>query len=110
MRTLLNYWALTLCLFSVFRGSATECSKASSEDEACEKMLLVTKKLPDEQRNAFLEEESEEGLEETEQATDKKSKKVAPKKSIRGKGATGKKAAKRAKKATKKKKIRKDAN
>mmetsp|Transcript_69815 Transcript_69815/g.134695 ORF Transcript_69815/g.134695 Transcript_69815/m.134695 type:complete len:86 (-) Transcript_69815:232-489(-) len=75
MRTLLNYWALTLCLFSVFRGSATECSKASSEDEACEKMLLVTKKLPDEQSNAFLEEESEEGLEETEQASDKGPKK-----------------------------------
>mmetsp|Transcript_57964 Transcript_57964/g.114950 ORF Transcript_57964/g.114950 Transcript_57964/m.114950 type:complete len:170 (-) Transcript_57964:195-704(-) len=72
MRTLLSSWAFALCLFSVFRGSATECSKASSEDEACEKMLLVTKKLPDEQSNAFLEEESEEGLEETEQATDKK--------------------------------------
>mmetsp|Transcript_69817 Transcript_69817/g.134702 ORF Transcript_69817/g.134702 Transcript_69817/m.134702 type:complete len:110 (-) Transcript_69817:389-718(-) len=75
MRTLLNSWAFALCLFSVFRGSASECATAGSEDEACEKMLLVRQKLLDEQSNAFLEEESEEGLEETEQASDKGPKK-----------------------------------
>mmetsp|Transcript_48448 Transcript_48448/g.96375 ORF Transcript_48448/g.96375 Transcript_48448/m.96375 type:complete len:129 (+) Transcript_48448:79-465(+) len=74
MQTLLNSLAFVLCLSSVFRGSTAACATAGREDEACEKMLLVTRKrlAPG---NAFLE-ESEEGVEETEKATDPKLKKA----------------------------------
>merc|ERR1712062_490071 len=74
MRTWLNSWAFVLCLISVFQECAADCSMASSEAEACEKMLLVTKQLPVEQANAFLDEEAyDQELEEKDALVDEES-------------------------------------
>merc|ERR1719383_727528 len=72
MQALLRSWAFAaLCMISVFRGSNADCATAGSGDETCEKMLLVTKKLPVEPSNAFLQ-ESEEGVEEKERASNER--------------------------------------